>query len=576
MTSQSAESLPEIAVFRVFHQGILLFSLLIIIKLYVVKSINEAKMKRTLLFFIGLSWYALALTQGSITSITPNSAQQGQTINVTIMGQNTTFASASGAALYGGNPYIYLARTSQTVISPTEVNATFNIPSSMAPGLYSLELYPAMTYYAFAVNPTSANPSTVQGTIYIDSDSNCVVGPAEPRVTNGVVVFTPGPYYAISDTAGNFTANIPNGNYTATYSPGWGYAIDCPVSQTYTVNVATPGSSANNLNFGLDSFPSQDIYIYSSSPFIRRGIPTNGGLRVYNRGNIPYTGNLTFVKDPLVNVTNISPAPASNANDTLVWPITLAGDDNTVVYFNLTGDLQLQLGDTVSFVCYADTPAIDINPANNRQEFDRVVIGSFDPNDKAVTLPSGANADGIIGMNDTTLIYRVRFQNTGTDTAFTVTIRDTMDSRLDLSSLRVIASSHAFTINLDPYGRVEFNFPNIMLPDSFVNEPASNGYIVYEVNRFSNTPEGNTITNRASIYFDFNPPVLTNMVGSQLCAPISAGFTSSASAFAVSLHQPVQRNHLGNGPGISATAVQPQVLFLPPILMQVAECTMYV
>jgi uncharacterized repeat protein (TIGR01451 family) len=361
-----------------------------------------------------------------------------------------------------------------------------------------------------------------------------VVGPGEPKIANGIVTFTPGPYYAISDLTGNYTANIPSGNYTATYNPGWGFETDCPGSQTYSVNVSTPGSTVNNLDFGLDSVPMQDVRVLLSCPFVRRGITTSGYIYLSNLGAFPYNGSLTFVKNPLVNVSNFSVAPASNANDTIVWPVSLPGNTSAIYSFDLTGDLQLILGDTVGFVCYVDTPSIDVLPGNNRQEFDRIVIGSYDPNDKAVSLPSGANADGEIGMTDTTLIYRVRFQNTGTDTAFTVTVRDTMDSRLDLSTMQILASSHDYTVSIDPYGRVEFDFPNIMLPDSFVNEPASNGYIIYEVERFSNILEGNVITNRASIYFDFNAPILTNTVASQLCVPLSVDFNHATNGSTVS------------------------------------------
>jgi hypothetical protein len=126
-----------------------------------VKSISEAKMKRTLLFFIGVCCYAIAVSQTGITSITPNNGQQGQTINVTIMGQNTSFSSASGAALYGGNPWIYLPRASQTIVSDSEVTATFNLPVSMGTGLYNLELYPYSKNSFFTVNPGNTNLSTV-------------------------------------------------------------------------------------------------------------------------------------------------------------------------------------------------------------------------------------------------------------------------------------------------------------------------------------------------------------------------------------------------------------------------------
>jgi hypothetical protein len=49
-----------------------------------------------------------------------------------------------------------------------------------------------------------------------------------------------------------------------------------------------------------------------------------------------------------------------------------------------------------------------------------------------------------------------------------------------------------------------------MLPASSVNEPESHGYIVYRIQPKSDVVVGETIHNTASIYFDYNLPVLTN------------------------------------------------------------------
>ena len=51
-----------------------------------------------------------------------------------------------------------------------------------------------------------------------------------------------------------------------------------------------------------------------------------------------------------------------------------------------------------------------------------------------------------------------------------------------------------------------------MLPDSNRNEPASHGFVQFSVSPVPQTPLGTIIRNRASIYFDFNSPVLTNTV----------------------------------------------------------------
>ena len=72
------------------------------------------------------------------------------------------------------------------------------------------------------------------------------------------------------------------------------------------------------------------------------------------------------------------------------------------------------------------------------------------------------------------------------------------------------AADHAYTYNLSGEGILTFRFDNIMLPDSTTDEPASSGYFTYTVHVKHGTPVGSVINNNASIYFDYNLPVLTN------------------------------------------------------------------
>ncbi|PCH66207.1 MAG: hypothetical protein COC01_08660, partial [Bacteroidetes bacterium] len=59
-------------------------------------------------------------------------------------------------------------------------------------------------------------------------------------------------------------------------------------------------------------------------------------------------------------------------------------------------------------------------------------------------------------------------------------------------------------------GNFEWTFDNILLPDSNTNEPASHGFVKFKVKQNSNNANDTIISNRASIYFDFNAPVVTN------------------------------------------------------------------
>ncbi len=140
------------------------------------------------------------------------------------------------------------------------------------------------------------------------------------------------------------------------------------------------------------------------------------------------------------------------------------------------------------------------------------IIGSYDPNDKQVW-PTGIGPQQLVTPGSQ-LKYRIRFQNTGSDTAFTVRITDRLDPRLDQTTFSPISASHPYAVSFsgDSNTLVTFLFSNIMLPDSNVNEPESHGYIDYTISPRSEVQAGSSIFNFASIYFDFNPPIKTNSV----------------------------------------------------------------
>ncbi len=137
-----------------------------------------------------------------------------------------------------------------------------------------------------------------------------------------------------------------------------------------------------------------------------------------------------------------------------------------------------------------------------------VAVNSFDPNDKRAT-PQGYQTEHYIEP-ETPLEYTIRFQNTGTDTAYLVVIRDTLNQWLDLTTFQEGNSSHPYELGLTGQGYLSFTFYNIALPDSAANQAASNGFVDFKITPRAETPVETMITNQAAIYFDFNEPVITN------------------------------------------------------------------
>ncbi|MEO1515893.1 MAG: T9SS type A sorting domain-containing protein [Bacteroidota bacterium] len=172
----------------------------------------------------------------------------------------------------------------------------------------------------------------------------------------------------------------------------------------------------------------------------------------------------------------------------------------TVEGCGTNGQGSFSMGFVTQFPQNDADPFISINCTEN--------VGSYDPNDKR-GFPGGVGEEHFIEAN-TELEYIIRFQNTGTDTAFNVLIVDTISSLLDYSSIQLGASSHPYEFEMLDENVIRFAFPNILLPDSSTNLIGSNGFVSFKIQQQPDNAIGTEINNSAAIYFDFNDPIITN------------------------------------------------------------------
>jgi uncharacterized repeat protein (TIGR01451 family) len=153
------------------------------------------------------------------------------------------------------------------------------------------------------------------------------------------------------------------------------------------------------------------------------------------------------------------------------------------------------------------------NINNNSKEFCYVVTNSYDPNSKEV-FPKGNIAPGSTDW----LTYTVHFQNTGNAAAQNIHVVDSLDVNLNTSTFELVNFSHANSMSLEG-GVLNFYFKNVLLPDSGSNNEASQGFLQYRIRPKNNLAMGVVIKNRAWIYFDFNPPLATNLTLNNIAQP---------------------------------------------------------
>ncbi|MEM8585101.1 MAG: T9SS type A sorting domain-containing protein [Bacteroidota bacterium] len=136
------------------------------------------------------------------------------------------------------------------------------------------------------------------------------------------------------------------------------------------------------------------------------------------------------------------------------------------------------------------------------------VLAAYDPNAKSA-LPLGYRAAHYIEPN-TTINYKIQFQNVGTSFARNVVVLDRLPQVVDPASIRVGSSSHPYDFELLNDGVVRFTFTDINLPDSTTDERLSQGFVQFSIEQDPDLAPGTVIENEAAIFFDANPAIITN------------------------------------------------------------------
>ena len=354
---------------------------------------------------------------------------------------------------------------------------------------------------------------TLSGKVYYDANSNCTYDPGEIgfggwiTLSNGTSVF--------ADVNGDYSIDVFPGDYIVGYNIGYfpNMTLVCPSTGLYQLTNVQTDQTGLDFAFVGDSI-NRDLRVnlYQGAP--RPGFNHVFNYYVYNDGGVPMSPVVTLTMDPLVDFITSNPAasvynPTTNTVSFVGAPL-LPG---TYYWGAVTGylDPTVPLGTPLTSYVQVDPIAGDLSPANNVDTVYRTVVGSFDPNDKLVT-PQGEGPAGNIAPDMQEMRYTIRFQNTGTDTAFFVVIRDTIDADLDIMTFKPTTRSHPYDLTIEEDNILIFSFPNILLPDSNTNEAASHGHVGFTMLHNGTLDPGTEITNRAAIYFDFNAPIITNTV----------------------------------------------------------------
>ncbi|MFN8349848.1 MAG: T9SS type A sorting domain-containing protein [Flavobacteriales bacterium] len=381
----------------------------------------------------------------------------------------------------------------------------------------------------------------LSGRVYIDDDADCTLDGLENRVPGTIVEITPGPLYVTTSSTGLYSIGLNFGDYTVNEQNA-NYDQSCP-------GAVTLASGNQTLNIGCAGGAPLDVQLAMANGPARPGFQVEYGIDIDNL-TASATGavTLTVTLDPNLGFISAIPAPITVAGSVITWNLIM---DQVFQHVDVSVRTQVPpdvglIGSTLTTTAQITTANSDGDLTNNSATSAQLVTGSYDPNDKlAITSTGGTSVWSI--AEDEWIDYTIRFQNTGTDTAFNVVITDTLPPTLDPASIAWGAGSHPHSRQVFGPGVLKFIFPNILLPDSNVNEPLSHGFVSFRIRPRQPIAPGTVIENIANIYFDFNPPVITEP--SVLVAEFSTGIQVQGQEAML-----LQPNPVGQVLSISATS----------------------
>lgn len=363
--------------------------------------------------------------------------------------------------------------------------------------------------------PASTTQPLLNGVVFYDDNGNGIRDAGERSADSILIsVSKPGIKLLTVTKNGIFKIQTDTGAYTVSIDSLPYYTVT-PAAHTVLL---TAQNTNDSVSFALQPIPGKRDLQISLIPIgpARPGMSLNYRVFYRNTGTVTINNvSLSFVKGNNSYITGTIPSYDSISTDssTFSWHLnSLTPHQSGSIDINARAYPPpiTNPGDYIHSYAVINPVAGDLTPSDDTARLKQSASGSFDPNEKSEA------HDGTITPAQVAagqyLSYMIRFQNTGNDTAFNIIVKDTLDARLDWSSFQMVASDHDYQLSIGQGNQLTWTFNNILLADSFVNEKASHGFINFRIRAKNNLQPGDSISGRSSIYFDFNPPVLTNTV----------------------------------------------------------------
>jgi len=350
---------------------------------------------------------------------------------------------------------------------------------------------------------------TIQGNNKFDSNSNgcdandLIFSNQKFTITNGSISGT-----IIADQSGTYSIPVQSGSHTITpvlENPS--YFTVSPASTTVSFP-ATASPATRNFCITANGVKNDLEITIIPLAVARPGFDAHYRIIYKNKGNQVANGfvSLSF-DDAIMDLVSATPVNDNAGTNSLSWNYAnFVPFETREIYliFNINSPMETPAVNENDILDYTATivGATDQTPNDNTFTLNQTVVNSYDPNDKTC-LEGATITPSMVGQY---VHYVIRFENTGTFAAENIVVKDMIDTtKFDVSTLIPQHSSHDFFTRING-NKVEFIFENINLPFDDAN---NDGYVAFKIKTKPTLVLGDTFTNSASIYFDYNFPIVT-------------------------------------------------------------------
>lgn len=360
----------------------------------------------------------------------------------------------------------------------------------------------------------------VKGNVFFDANANGIKDIDENAIENFKLYILPSKVLINTDYNGDYSVELDAGKYYILPITSKSYFKSIPFQDTVLINNDGVPNPTHNFAIQKNKDTIDFNFYIDNNMKVKQGNDLILEFSCKNVGTKAFNGILKILFDSttLSYVKDLDYFKQLLNNDTLIMPIyNIKPFDKYYFTTRIKVNSNIPLGLNVNFKLFVNATTDDFKHLTKTDSINILVVNEFEPIQKEV-FPTGEN--DALPINTDKLIYTIRFQNTGKDTATNIEIKDTLSDKLAFGTFCVISSSHKYTYIIKN-GVVTFSFKNILMPDTSKSSYESNGFIRYSISPLDNLTNDTEIENTAYICFDTTRIAKTNTTKSLLKKALS-------------------------------------------------------